>query len=325
MIEAMTILAGILGLWIGTEIAVRTGGEIGRRLGLSEMVLGLTVFAIGTDISELAVSIEASIARLEGGDTSGLVVGNALGSVLAQGGLVLGVLAFAHALDFSDHDENGGPDRNAIRNAFAWLVATFGLWAVAGDGVVSRLEGAALVLAYAVYLGAMLRTRVPSESGDEVAPARAFDLLRLALGLVFGLALVVGSADLVVEHTIGLATRTGIPPTAIGLFGVGLGTSLPELAVSVGAIARGRPALSVGNVIGSNVFDLMIPIGVAGAISPLEIGRGALLFDLPMVTLFAGFFAFRLAAAKAFGVRDAILLLVFYFGFVLFRLGTFAG
>jgi cation:H+ antiporter len=79
------VLVGVLGLWVGTEVAVRSGGEIGRRLGLSEMFLGLTVFAIGTDLSELLVAVQGAV-RLRGGvDTSGLVVGNALGRVLAQG------------------------------------------------------------------------------------------------------------------------------------------------------------------------------------------------------------------------------------------------
>ena len=113
MTDGLWIAAGILGLWLGTEIAVRAGGELGRRLGISEFVLGLTVFAIGTDVSELVVSIDGSLRRLGGDDTSGLILGNALGSVLAQGGLVLGVISLAHAFG------RVSADRSALRDAAA--------------------------------------------------------------------------------------------------------------------------------------------------------------------------------------------------------------
>jgi cation:H+ antiporter len=143
--------------------------------------------------------------------------------------------------------------------------------------------------------------------------------------LVVGLVLVVVSADLAVEHALGLATRHGLNPTAIGLFGIGVGTSLPELAVSIGAAARGRPALSLGNVLGSNTFDLLVPMGVGALIHPLTVEPNSLYFDLPAIAILALYFAFRLSTRGRLDTRDAVGLFGFYLAFVLSRLGTFVG
>jgi cation:H+ antiporter len=320
MRDVALVIAGVMGLWFGTEIAVRAGGEIGRRLGLSELFLGLTVFAIGTNVSELLVSIQGSLRQLAGVDTSGLVVGNALGSVLAQGGLVLGVIML---LDRSAAATSQAAVRSPLRDAGAWFVALILLAIAASDGEISRLEGWLLGVAYLLYLVALVKSsHAIGRLRSEIAPLH---FLWLSVVLLVGLGLVVVSADLVVEHAIHLAERHGVNPTAIGLFAIGMGTSLPELAVSLGAAARGRPTLSLGNVLGSNTFDLLVPLGVGAAIHPLTIGRNSLYIDLPAIGLLATYFTIRIATRGRLGNRDAIVLFGFYAAFALFRMGTFVG
>jgi len=314
------VIVGVLGLWIGTEVAVRAGAEIGRRLGLSEMFLGLTVFAIGTDLSELLVAIEGATRLRGGAEASGIVVGNALGSVLAQGAMVLGVITL---FDRSVPTASVTAERNPLWDASAWLAAVALLGIAAIDGEISRIEGAALCVAYLAYLGILIRM---SHAVEKLRAKSSPIRFLLPIGaVVVGLVVVAFSADLAVEHGLGLATRYELDPTAIGLFGIGVGTSLPELAVSIGAAARGRPALSLGNVIGSNTFDLLVPMGAGALIHPLTVERNSLYFDLPAITILAIYFAFRLATRGHLDTRDALGLFGFYVTFALFRLGTFVG
>jgi cation:H+ antiporter len=311
------IMLGVLGLWLGTEIAVRSGGEIGRRLGLSEMFLGLTVFAIGTDVSELFVAVGGSIRQLQGESTSGLIVGNALGSVLAQGGLVLGVIAFFSA---------SGPtlsSRPPTRDALVWFGASVLLFLTAEDGVILRWEGALLATSYVAYFVVLLRANV---SGSRLLPKGERQKFALpAIGLVAGLGIVGVSADLALEHGLRLAEKSGIDAAALGLFAFGAGTSLPELVVSLGAAARGRPALSLGNVLGSNTFDLLVPLGIGATLHPLAFEANALRFDLPAVVLFAVYFAARTLTGGTLARRDAAVLFGLYAAYFLFRMGTVAG
>ncbi len=321
MADLALVGVGLLGLWAGTELAVRSAGQIGRRLGLSEMFLGLTVFAVGTDIAELFVAIQGALRMLQGLETSGLVVGNALGSVLAQGGVVLGVVAFFGGVARPSPD--AGRAERPQQDAAVWLGAVVVLAAAAADGTIVRWEGTLLALGYLVYLGLLIRANRAIDKLWSNGQDRRF--LLPILRLVFGLALVVFAADLVVEHGMRLAERSGIDPTAIGLFALGAGTSLPELAVSIGALARGRAALSLGNVLGSNTFDLLMPLGVGAAIHPIEFGRASLLFDMPANAILALYFVVRLVRGDGLGMRDGLTLFGLYVGFTLFRLGTLAG
>lgn len=315
MLDVIMIAVAVAGLWIGTEISVRAGGELGRRLGVSEMFLGLTVFTIGTNVSELVVSITAATQIEVGAEASGLILGNALGSVLAQGGLVLGVLFFLGGRSSAEGDTN------ARVGAFVWLGTTILLWFLMRDGRIGSGDAVALCVVYAGFFIHTCRTsawRDRSIVRSEIGPA----VLSIS-ALIGGLVIVVYAANVAVEHSIAWADRSGVNPTAIGLFALGAGTSMPELAVSIGAVARGRPALSLGNILGSNIFDLLVPIGVAALIHPLNADEHVLRFDLPMIAVFAAFLGWRLTRSRTFARGDAMLLVVGYAAFVMFRLGTF--
>lgn len=324
------VIAGVLGLWLGTELAVRAGGEIGRRLGLSELFLGLTVFAIGTDIAEVFVAIGGAMRMLAGEDTSGLVVGNALGSVLAQGSLVLGVIAFFAGSRIAARKEPEAAEAEVTpplantphRDALVWLGSAGILYLMAHDGRLTRAEGFVLASAYVAYFAVLWRANL-SLRNLRAAGERAGLLVQLA-SLVVGLAVVAGSADQVLEHGLRLAARNGIDATALGLFALGAGTSLPELAVSIAAAVRGRPALSLGNVLGSNTFDLLVPLGVSATIHPIAVEPNALRFDLPAVALLASYASIRFLRGGPLSWLDAFVLFGFYMLYFVFRMGTVA-
>ena len=185
------VVVGVFCLWVGTEVAVRAGGEIGRRLGLSEMFLGLTVFAIGTGLFALLVAIQGAARMQDGVDISRILVGNALGSVLAQGAMVLGVIML---FDRSASRISVAAKGNPLRDASAWLAAVALLGIAAVDGEISRSEGALLVLTYIAYLGILIRlNRAVEKFRANNAPLR---FLLPIVALVGGLVLVASSADL---------------------------------------------------------------------------------------------------------------------------------
>ncbi len=261
---------GVLGLWLGTEVALRETLALAERTGLSQTFLGLTLLAIGTDLPELVVAVDGGFQQLRGIDTSGVVIGNAVGSAVAQASLVLGVGGLVGHLRMR---------RRVIQRDGLALVLCIALVGLLGaDGRITRMDAGALLVAYAIYTGTlMMQERAVQkvfQNGGRRNP-RAF------LFIAGGLVAVVLSAHLVVERAVLLADEWGIRQSLIGVLLVGAGTSLPELALSLGAAAKGRGGLSVGNVIGSNIFDLLVPIGASGVIHAMSVEGATLWLDLP--------------------------------------------
>jgi len=216
------------------------------------------------------VAVDGGLHRLAGTPTSGVVVGNAVGSAIIQGSLVLGVAGLVGHLRLAP--------RLLRRDGATLVLAIVLLGLAAGDGRVEWFEGASLLVVYAIYSVALVQAERATEK-VRGGPGRS--LLVTAAGIALGLAAVIGSAELVVDRSLALAEEWGVSQTLIGILLVGAGTSLPELALSLGAAAKGRAGLSVGNVIGSNVFDILVPIGASSVIAPLEVDRWMLRLDLP--------------------------------------------
>lgn len=275
MWELALLVLGIVGLWVGTEVVVESAVGLCRRFGLSQGFVGLTVLAVGTDLPELVVGVSGGIMQLRGVEASGVVVGNATGSAIAQGSLVLGAAGLVGALRLARY--------MAWRDGLTLLFAAALLATLAADGEVSRAEGLALLLVYGAYYAWLIQAE---REGRHARKERgAWGGRRALFAVASGLVVVGVSAHVVVETGVAVAERWGVSPTLIGLFLIAMGTSLPELALSVGAAARGRTALSVGNVIGSNTFDLLVPVGASALIHPVVVGRDSLLLDLPFLAI----------------------------------------
>ncbi|MDG5759763.1 calcium/sodium antiporter [Natronococcus sp. A-GB1] len=270
-VETVVVLsAAVLGLWIGARWLVDAASDIASAAGISPLVIGLTVVAFGTSAPEFAVSI---VATLEGsGDVS---VGNVVGSNVFNLGVVLGAVALLAPFRATETMLR----RDAVAMAVATAVAT-GLLA---NRVVSRPEGLVLVsllAGYLVVLGVVARReaddtgRVSSESTEENGLEATEPTIRLgpdAGRLLVGLALVVGGGHLLVDSATTLGLAVGVSEWAIGVTVVAAGTSVPELVTSIVAARRNAVAIAAGNVIGSNVFNLLGVLGVAATIRPLTV------------------------------------------------------
>jgi len=301
-------MLGLLGLWGGTLLTVRGAVELSERHGLSKGFVGLTVLAIGTDLPELLVSISGSVQQLQGIEASGVIVGNATGSAMAQGTLALGVAGLVGYL--------GVAPRMVRRDGLTLLLAIGLTTALTFDGYVGHFEGAALLLAYLIYLVALVQEE--SHNGHSRGPpAKAGTSPALSIG--FGLVTVILAAHIVVTEAVVLAEAWGIGQTVLGVLIIGAGTSLPELALAVGAARKGHASMSVGNVLGSNIFDLLVPVGLGAAIHPLIVAPETLYFDLPALTLATVALLIFLTRRRGLQRHEAVALVVLYVGYATIR------
>ncbi|WP_122090512.1 calcium/sodium antiporter [Halalkalicoccus subterraneus] len=256
----VALLAGsVVGLWLGARLFVGSAASLARRLGISELAIGLTVVAVGTSLPEVAVTVEAALTGA--GD---IAVGNVIGSNVFNLALILGFLALFGAITI--------PRSLARRDG----IVLFGASALAALALVDlrlgRLEAAVLVFALGGYLFSLARAGGAPTTEGEDGPFRARDPVLL----VAGLALVLVSGTVLVDAAVTLARAAGISEWAIGATVVAAGTSTPEFAVSVLALRRGQVEVSVGNLLGSNVFNALGVLGIAGLVRPLTIDPAAL-------------------------------------------------
>ncbi len=307
--DLLLLIAGLAGLWFGTEITIRGAVSISSRLGISEFVVGVAVLSVGSDLPELAIAIDGAVKNIVGEGASDVVVGTALGSYLGQLGLVLGCAALILHLTL--------PKGIILRHGAALIGSLVLLGILGADGTVTRLEGLGLVIAYVFYLVALF-TDPLSHSTDDINPHHDTWLKTLVF-LIGGLGIVTLSAELTVSGAIGFAEDLGVSEAFVAIVIIGLGTSLPELSISVGAAIAKRASLSIGNLIGSNVFDTLVPIGVAAAISRISFDRGMLTNELPYLILLTVVVMFFFLYKRGIQRIEAFVILGMYFGYVTFK------
>lgn len=308
MLDFILLVIGITGLWGGTVLTLSGAVALSDRSGLSQGFVGLTVLAIGTDLPELFVSVSGSLQQLRGVDASGVIVGNAIGSAIAQGTLVLGIAGLFGYLTAAP--------RIVRRDGATLLLAIVLTLALAYDGSVGRLEGAALLSAYLIFFVALFqaehRHAEPKKSTDS-------SLLRDLATVAIGVTTVTLAAHVVVTESLEIANAWGVSQTLLGVLVLGLGTSLPELILSVGAATKGHASLSLGNVIGSNIFDLLVPIGVGAVIHPLAVADATISFDLPALGLATLALLIFLSRKRGLQRQEAIALIALFVGYAALR------
>ena len=311
MTEFFLLLLGLAGLWLGSEVLMKGAMALTDRYFLSDAAFGMVVLAVGTDLPELFVAVDASIRSLGGENLSGIVVGSAIGSSIGQFGLVFGVAGF---LGF-----NAMRRRYLPRNAFFLIGSIVAVFLFALDGRISVLEGVLLILFYYSYLYIVIARRMESpDASREVAvdgSGKAWVLLAIGLVILFI------AAEVTVVSAIGFAKVVGISNVAVSAIIIGMGSSLPELSVSFAALLKNRSSMSVGNLVGSNILDVLLVPGIAAVISPLAVPVGVLIVDLPVLLLITVLvILFFYVSRRGVQKPEALTLLVIYLGYVFIRL-----
>jgi len=262
----LLFVVGLLGLFFGGEYLVRGASSIARRFGISPLVIGLTIVGFGTSAPEMLVSVNAALAG-----QPAIAIGNVLGSNIANILLILGVSAVIAPLII--------PARRLARDLAFMLVATGMIWVMLLDGMVSRIEGGVLLAGLAVFLFMAFSSGSVPQEDDPLETS----VTKAALMTVGGLVLLVIGAHFLVESASTIARTFGISEAVIGLTIVAVGTSLPELATSVIAAYRRQTEIAVGNIVGSNIFNLFGILGVTAMIVPIPAEARFAMIDMPWV------------------------------------------
>ncbi|MCL4105672.1 UNVERIFIED_CONTAM: hypothetical protein GTU68_023739 [Idotea baltica] len=258
----LLLIVGLLILGVGADLLIRGSSGIAARLGMSDLLIGLTIVAFGTSAPELAVSIKSAIAN-----QGGIALGNVIGSNIFNASLILGLTAIICPLAVS---------LRTIRRELSILIPVTMIFSVMVylQGGLDRLSGCALFLGLIAFLWNSFRHPEPGVESEACPPvkqvqARALSPALCVILIVAGLAMLIFGAKLFVAQAVSIATALGVNESVIGLTIVAAGTSLPELAASVTAAVRGKADMAIGNIIGSNLFNILGIAGLSALTRPL--------------------------------------------------------
>lgn len=275
---------GLLGLLFGGDFLVKGAVGLAQRLNISPLIVGLTIVAFGTSAPELLISLDAAL-----GGSGGLAVGNVVGSNIANVLLVLGVPALISQVDCGQR----GAGRTIFFLIGVSLLFVWQMW----DGTISRLDAgilAGLLVVFLVQQGLRARSEASedlvAELEEEVGDVPQ-EWWRIVAYLLGGLVLLPLGARLTVDSAVEIAQAIGVTEEVIGLTIVAIGTSLPELATGIMAARQRESSVAIGNVIGSNFFNIAAIMGVTGLVVPLPVGGHILTFDVWVMLATTGLLA----------------------------------
>lgn len=299
LLSSILVAVGIALLYFGGELLVENAKKLAFHFGMSPMAIGLTVVAFATSAPELAAALTANLRGVPD-----LAVGNAVGSNIANIGLILGATALFYVLPAT---------ARFLRRELAFmLVVTVVMYPIfLTDLVIGRFEGVVLVGLLVAFVYFLLRDpehqQVYAETDLSDAP-----VWRSSLGVVAGVALLVGGAHFLVEGATTIAQALGVPDRVIGLTVVAIGTSLPELAAGLVAGKKGEVDIVMGNIVGSNIFNMLCILGLTAIIAPIDVARQVVTLDFWVMLGTSLLLLLFLAFTKRLSRGEGGLLLVLY-------------
>ncbi len=276
---ALYIIGGSIGLFIGAEGLVRGASSLAIRLGISPLVVGLTVVAFATSSPELVVSIKAAI---EG--NPGIVVGNVVGSNICNIALILGVAAMISPMNVKS--------QVIKREIPIMIIVSVILLFILLDDTITRMEGIFLVIGIITYIILGYKYSIKEKDNIEVVkefeesiPKSPYKIWQSIIFMLAGLGLLVLGSNLFVDGAVAIAEKFGVSQAVIGLTIVALGTSLPELTTSIVASFKNENDIAIGNAVGSNVFNILSILGISSLIRPIA-DTGITIVDLSIMMFF---------------------------------------
>ena len=312
VIPYIVLIISFVALIKGADIFVEGASSLAKKLGVSAAVIGLTVVAMGTSAPEAAVSISAA---LKGSNE--IALGNVVGSNLFNLLVVLGVCMLITTLPAT---------KETLKRDYPWnILATVAVIAfiIFFDSKITRLEGIALLALFVCYMAYLLyKTIKERKQGDEDEIAD-ISLVKSLIFLVAGLALVIVGGDLVVDSATAIARSWCVSDALIGLTIVAMGTSLPELVTSIVAAKKNECDMAIGNVIGSNLFNLLFILGISAVISPIaiDIASGILIDSIVLLAVTVLMYIFSLTGSKMQKGEGVVALLCYggYLAYIIAR------
>ncbi len=287
--DCLLIILGIVLVLKGADWLTEGAASLARKFNVPEIVIGLTIVAAGTSAPELFVSVASALQ-----DTPDLAVGNVVGSNIMNTLLIVGVTAVVAPMTISRATVAKDIPFSAVASLLLIVLCldTFASIDIAGN-MISRIDGFIMLAGFTLFMVYTFSVAKSSPSADDARDKAVTPVWKSLLFIVIGLACLVVGSDVFVSSASSVAEQLGVSQSVIGLTIVAGGTSLPELATSVVAARKGQSAIAIGNVIGSNVFNILLILGVTSVICPMQIGgitivdMGVMLLSVLLVWLFS--------------------------------------
>ena len=300
--DYLYLLGGIVGLFLGGEALVRGSVDIARRMAIPPLLIGLTVVGFGTSTPELLVSVDAALSGVPD-----IALGNVVGSNIANILLIVGLSAMVWPIRVMGD--------TLKRDTAVMMAAALALLPIFAMGLMGRPAGALLLAGLAAYLIWAYVSAGTAPDEDEGAKPPATILVAL-LWVVAGLAGLMLGARFLVDGAVAIARDFGVSEAFIGLTIVAVGTSLPELATSLIAAFRRQSEIAIGNIIGSNIFNILGILGATAIIAPIPVAARFLTFDLPIMIAVSGVLTVLLVTRPSIGRGMGLLMLIAYAAYV---------
>jgi len=271
ILDIIWLIVSLTLILVGANILTDGASAVAKRLGISDLIIGLTIVAFGTSTPELVISIVAAT----NGNAS-LAVGNIVGSNILNILLILGITAMIRPI-FIKKSIMTNEIPMVLLSSLIMLAFGYSVFLDGGtEDIITRVDGIMLLIFFILFLRYTFASAKHKPAGSEKDPASAdgdtlkkMPIAKSVIYIVLGLAALIWGGDKFVDGASGIASRLGVSEAIIGLTIVAIGTSLPELATSIVAAVKNEPGLAIGNVIGSNIFNILLILGAAATISPL--------------------------------------------------------
>lgn len=299
--DIFLLVIGLTVLWFGSELVVRGAIEIADYFKISPIFLGLTVVSLGTDLPETFIVLTGAWHKLQGLPTSNLVIGEILGSSVSQITLILGCVGLFGVITIKK--------REISRDGAMLLLSVLVLFLVAFNGQISMIDGGILLLIYVYYIVTLFREEKLKDKFKLVPTTyKAWSLL----SLIGGLCLLIFGSHMTITQALIVGAKFHIPQLFIGTIIVGLGTSLPELFTAIQAVRKKIGGLAIGSLLGSNIYDALVPISLGSFITPLKVEDRLIDFDIPFLFIASLFVLLLFRGDKKIVRKEAFVLIVLY-------------
>ncbi len=313
LLAIIQLVAGFVLLYFGGDWLVNGGVALARRYRISSLVIGMTIVAFGTSAPELLVSIMSSIKG-----SAGIAMGNVIGSNIANIGLILGLTALLCPIPTQN--------RNVSANGLVMILASLLVLVFSLNNGLSRVEGLVLfagIILFTVLSIRLGRTKKEDAITDTETQVKEMSVLAALMLIALSCAMLAFGADFMVDGATTVAQALGVSDKVIGLTVVALGTSLPELAASIAAAIKKEMDISIGNIIGSNIFNLMCVLGVSASIRPIQFDYTQYRMDFVIMMAFSAGLIILIQPWKAQGRLSRISGIIMFAAYVIYAWSLF--
>ncbi|PJC40931.1 MAG: hypothetical protein CO042_01135 [Parcubacteria group bacterium CG_4_9_14_0_2_um_filter_41_8] len=274
------LLIGVLALYKGADLMIDHSSALATKFGVSTVVIGITVITLGSIMPELSIAITSSLSN-----ANDLIIGNALGSSILKLGFIFGLAAIISPISIKE---------STLKHEFPWIMlASVLIFFLAFDLTISRGDAMLLIalgILFQWYSVKVSQREVLEDIGKHKMKKRKKKAMKSSkawIKIIIGLLLIIGGAKLFVDSSLAIALWLGVSQLFVGIIIIAIGASIPEFMVTIMSAVRHHPGLGIGNIIGSNVMNVHLVVGIAALIKPLKIHPDLLIFDFPAFIFFA--------------------------------------